>query len=212
MYCKKCGTDNPDGAVYCRNCGYELTQARRNAGSAPASSSPLRGGGLDRNERLSPAPAPSYGGRDTRAAASSYSRDAAPTDKYKPLSTWAYYGLSLLYGLSIIAIFTITTLVVIYIAGGAASAAGAGGEFSAFMDVFGGSMAVLWIISIVGLAGFVMMILFSCGIVKNVALMKFSRGYLLKWGTVLILIIVWIILTAVGVFNAASRASTTYRW
>ena len=30
MYCKKCGTDNPDGAVYCRNCGFELSAARRN--------------------------------------------------------------------------------------------------------------------------------------------------------------------------------------
>ena len=24
MYCKKCGTENPEGASYCRNCGIEL--------------------------------------------------------------------------------------------------------------------------------------------------------------------------------------------
>ena len=30
MRCKKCGTDNPDSASYCRNCGFELSAIRRN--------------------------------------------------------------------------------------------------------------------------------------------------------------------------------------
>ena len=75
MYCKKCGTDNPDGAVYCRNCGFELSAARRNnASSAPA---PHRAAGPDRLDRGA-APAPSYG-RDMRASAPRYgAKDAAP--------------------------------------------------------------------------------------------------------------------------------------
>ena len=29
MICKQCGTDNPDSASYCRNCGYELSAIRK---------------------------------------------------------------------------------------------------------------------------------------------------------------------------------------
>ena len=34
--CKKCGTDNPDSASYCRGCGYELSAIRKV--TAPADS------------------------------------------------------------------------------------------------------------------------------------------------------------------------------
>jgi len=34
MRCKKCGTDNPDSASYCRNCGFELSAIRRNRASS----------------------------------------------------------------------------------------------------------------------------------------------------------------------------------
>lgn len=34
MICKKCGTENPDSASYCRGCGYELSAIRK--GTVPA--------------------------------------------------------------------------------------------------------------------------------------------------------------------------------
>ena len=210
MYCKKCGTDNPDGAVYCRNCGFELSAARRNnASSAPASH---RAAGPDRLDRGA-APAPSYG-RDMRASAPRYgAKDAAPADDMnRPLSTWAYYGLSLLYGLSIINIFTILFLVAFYASGGGRAMNSAFSELygydsgiNAALNSTAGLVVLLWVISILGFVGFVLMILFSCKVVKNWALIKFSRGSLLKWATVVLL---YIIATIILV----STASSTLRY
>ncbi len=205
MYCKKCGTDNPEGAVYCRNCGFELSAARRNnASSAPA---PHRAASPERMERGA-APAPSYG-RDLRASAPRYGADTAPADGMnKPLSTWAYYGLGLLYGLAIVNIFTILLLVAFYAEGGGSAMSqaysnlyGYDSSVNAALNSTAGFLAILWIISILGFVGFVLMVLFSCKIVKNWGLIKFSRGSLLKWVTVVLL---YIILTIILVAQARS--------
>ena len=203
MYCKKCGTENPDGAMYCRSCGYELAPARRNASGA----SSMRARDDDRYDRTEGAdygapPAPSYARENRGYADRSRARSAEPDDLYKPLSTWAYYGLSLLYGMSVINIFTILTLVAFYAQGGGRALAqgysyyGLDSSVNGALAALTGSIALLWIISIIGFVGFVMMIIFSCGAVKNMALIKFSRGSLLKWITVVIFIIIWIIITA----------------
>ena len=108
MRCKKCGTDNPDNASYCRNCGSELSAIRKSRGSSDA-----------------------YGAEKTYVYRKNVEPDPMAPAGYsaEPLSMWAYMGLTLLF--------------------------------------------------CIPLAGFICLIVFSCGAVKNINLVNYSRGLLL---------------------------------
>ena len=109
----------------------------------------------------------------------------------------------------IINIFTIFFLIGFYASGSsdlvneAYRYYGYDSSVNAVLNSTTGLLAVMWIITILGFIGFVLMILFSCKIVKNWALIKFSRGSLLKWVTVVLLLILSIIVIGVTASNAS---------
>ena len=147
MRCKKCGTDNPDSASYCRNCGFELSAIRKSKVSSAESDA-------DKTVSFGETPAPSSACEPGKAAAFRKAREfgddrggykAGGGNGYsdvnppsadvpagysaEPLSMWAYMGLSVLFGIP--------------------------------------------------MAGFICLIVFSCGAVKNINLVNYARGLLL---------------------------------
>ncbi len=160
MRCKKCGTDNPDGASYCRNCGYEMSAIRKSSASSDTykddktASYGSRGEtGYDRGGYTAGGGFESddYGrggydrgttGRagyvDSRTSSRTPSASDVPAGySAEPLSMWAYMGLSVLFGIP--------------------------------------------------MAGFICLIVFSCGAVKNINLVNFARGLLLLQIIVMVL-------------------------
>ena len=101
MYCKKCGADNPEGAMFCRKCGYEIAFQKK----APARGEPEP----IRRQVRKPEPgtlrtmstpswsasAPMWGSAEIPETEDDYDED-------HPLSMWGYFGFSLLFGIPVI--------------------------------------------------------------------------------------------------------------
>ncbi len=77
MYCKRCGTDNADGMLYCRNCGAPL------------------GGRPDPPDSDSKINTPPYSPNTTPV-------HAEIPEEYKPISMWGYFGYELLFSIPLI--------------------------------------------------------------------------------------------------------------
>lgn len=74
MYCKKCGTQNDDGALYCKECGTPLGN--------PHSNENTTGG----NQYYS----------------SGQTQNNTIPDEYTPISMWGYFGYELLFSIPLV--------------------------------------------------------------------------------------------------------------
>ena len=100
MICKMCGTQNADGAKFCKGCGAKLesveSNEKRENNQTYGSNSAYAGNNSE-----------AYGGESTNVVNNNYSRmqtsdaDYIPED-YKPISMWGYFGYEVLFSIPLV--------------------------------------------------------------------------------------------------------------
>ncbi|MDD7210156.1 MAG: zinc-ribbon domain-containing protein [Lachnospiraceae bacterium] len=75
MYCKKCGTQNDDGALYCKECGTPLGNPHPNENTT--------------------------GGNQYYSSVQTQNNNTIP-DEYTPISMWGYFGYELLFSIPLV--------------------------------------------------------------------------------------------------------------
>lgn len=97
MICKMCGTQNADGAKFCKGCGAKLESNEKRANNQIYSNNSAR------TESNSEA----CGGEYTNVVNNNYSgiqtpdTDYIPED-YKPISMWGYFGYEVLFSIPLV--------------------------------------------------------------------------------------------------------------
>lgn len=84
MFCKKCGSENPDGAKFCRKCGAPLT-----SGETGGQQNYERNSG-NQGQQTPPPYTPPYQYKMTI--------EDLPHE-YRPIGMWGYFGYSLLFNI-----------------------------------------------------------------------------------------------------------------
>lgn len=108
MFCKKCGSENPDGAKFCRKCGSSLaagessgTQGQQNYGGNSGTQGQQNYGENSRNQSQQ-----TYSGNQGQQTPPPYTQpypykmtiDDLPQE-YRPIGMWGYFGYSLLFNI-----------------------------------------------------------------------------------------------------------------
>lgn len=78
MFCGNCGTENADGAVFCRNCGCRMEAEQGKSGSENISAPPVMPQQVV------------------------YMAKEGYADEYKPIGMWGYFGYELLFSIPLI--------------------------------------------------------------------------------------------------------------
>ena len=105
MFCKKCGSENPDGAKFCRKCGSSLaagessgTQGQQTYGGNSGTQGQQTYGGNSGTQGQQ-----TYGGQQTPPPYTPpYQHKMTIEDlpqEYRPIGMWGYFGYSLLFNI-----------------------------------------------------------------------------------------------------------------
>ncbi len=100
MFCKRCGSENPEGAKFCRKCGASIVagsaasnQSEQQTKAEDANQKTYEGRANHRQQYQQDYTAPLQGGRITV--------DDLPAE-YRPIGMWGYFGYSLLFNIPFI--------------------------------------------------------------------------------------------------------------
>lgn len=105
MFCKKCGSENPDGAKFCRKCGASLaagessgTQGQQNYGGTSGTQGQQNYGGTSGTQSQQ-----NYSGQQTPPPYTPPYQHKMTIDdlpqEYRPIGMWGYFGYSLLFNI-----------------------------------------------------------------------------------------------------------------